>query len=237
VVSMRKILLLVMITILTRISFGQGFEVVPLQDSYRGLIGETIKAPIRFKNTSEKTITLIIRKVDAQIGSTQKNFFCLDNNCLDQKNEDYILKVDAGQTINSFQVALEAGLVPAESTVRYVVYNKSHPAQIVEFVVNFSVEEKLEKQSLYTSRFIDLHDVYPNPVTDNAFVEYKMFNEQVKAKIIMHNLLGNPVGDYPLPFTENRVRIKVDELNAGIYFYTLYLDNEGVMTRKLIVKK
>ncbi|HEY9045665.1 MAG TPA: T9SS type A sorting domain-containing protein [Ohtaekwangia sp.] len=234
---MRKILLLAMITILTRVSFGQGFEVVNMQDTYRGMIGETIKAPIRFKNTSDKTITLIIRKVDAQIGSTQKNFFCLDNNCLDQKTEDYILKVDPGQTISSFQIALEAGLVSGESTVRYVAYSKSHPSQAVEFTVNFSVEEKAEKQSLYTSRFIDLHDVYPNPVTDNAFVEYKILNEQVKAKIIMHNLLGNPVGDYPLPSTENRVRIKVDELSAGIYFYTLYLDNEGVMTRKLIVKK
>jgi hypothetical protein len=107
----------------------------------------------------------------------------------------------------------------------------------MEFTVNFTVTEKPEKQSLYSSRFINLHDVYPNPVTDYAFVEYKILNEQVKAKIIMHNLLGNSVGDYPLPSSESRVRIRVEDLNAGIYFYTLYLDNEGVMTRKLIVKK
>ncbi|SKC43036.1 T9SS type A sorting domain-containing protein [Ohtaekwangia koreensis] len=234
---MRKLLLLVIVTTLCRVSFGQGFEIIGLQETHHGLIGETIKAPVRFKNTSDKTVTLIIRKVDGQIGSTQKNFFCLDNNCLDQKTEDYILKVDAGQTISSFQVALEAGLVSGESNVRYVVYSKSNPTQAMEFTVNFTVTEKPEKQSLYSSRFINLHDVYPNPVTDYAFVEYKILNEQVKAKIIMHNLLGNSVGDYPLPSSESRVRIRVEDLNAGIYFYTLYLDNEGVMTRKLIVKK
>ncbi len=234
---MRRLLLLAIIITLSRFSYGQGFEIVGLQETHSGLIGETIKAPVRFRNTTEKTLTLIIRKVDSQIGSTQKSYFCHDNNCLDQKTDDYILKVDPGQTISGFQIALEAGLVSGESTVRYVVFSRSSPTLALDFAVNFTVTEKPEKQNLYSSSFINLHDVYPNPVTDYAFVEYKILNEQVKAKIIMHNLLGNAVGDYPLPYSENRVRIRVEDLSAGIYFYTLYLDNEGVMTRKLIVKK
>ena len=217
--------------------FAQSFEVTSLQDSYNGFIGEAIKAPLRLKNTSDKAITLIIRNVDAQIGSSQRNYFCLDNNCLDHKVEDFIVKIEPGQVMNNFQVVLEAGLVSGESSLRYVAFNKYNPSHAVEFDLTFIVEEKPEKQHLYTSRFITLHDVYPNPVVDQAVVDYKMNNDQVKAKIVVHNILGNVVGEYSLPPSENFVRVRTDDLSAGIYFYTLYVENEGVITRKLIVRK
>jgi hypothetical protein len=234
---MKKSLLLAILLFFTGCVFGQGFEIVGLQDSYKGLIGETVKAPVRFKNNSDKPITLIIRKVSAQIGSTQRSFFCLGNDCFDQKIEDYIVKVEPGQTLNSFQVAIEAGLVPGVSSVRYIAFSKSNPGHTLEFDINFAVEEKPEKQTIYNSKDITLHDVYPNPVIDNAFVDYKVLSDQVKAKIIVHNILGNMVGEYNLLASENILRIKTDDLSAGIYFYTLYINNEGVMTRKLIIKK
>ncbi len=217
--------------------FGQGFEIAPLQDTYKGLIGEAIKVPLRFKNTSDKPITLIIRKVDEQIGSTQKKYFCIDNNCLDSKVEDYIIKVDPGQSTNNFFVVLEAGLTENESTLRYLAYNKSNPGQSLEVDLNFDVEEKPDKATIYNSRFITLYDVYPNPAVEAAYLDYHLANDQVKAKILVHNILGNIIGEYSLSSLENRVRIKTEDQSAGIYFYTLYVENEGVMTRKLIVKK
>ena len=234
---MKKFLWLACFTLVSFTLAAQSFEITGLQDSYRGQIGETIKAPIRFKNTSEKAVTLIIRKVSSEIGGTQKNFFCIDGNCLDQKIEDYILKIEPGQTLTSFQVALEGGLVSGTSTIRYLAYTKSNPGETHEFEVNFSVEEKPERQNIYTSRHISIQDVYPNPVTDYAFVNYKILNDKVKAKIVIHNILGNPLDEYELSSQETRVKIGTNELNAGIYFYTLYIDNEGVMTRKLIIKK
>lgn len=234
---MRNLLLLVMGMAISTCVFSQGFEVAGLQESYKGYIGEAIRAPLRFKNTSDKAITLIIRKVDAQIGSSQKNYFCLDNNCLDHKVEDYIVKVEPGQLLSTFQVVLDAGLVSGESSLRYVVFNKFYPTHQVEFDLNFIVEEKPEKQSIYTSRYITLHDVYPNPVVDQAVVDYKVNNDQVKAKLVVHNILGNVVAEYNLPPLENLVRVRTDDLSAGIYFYTLYVEDEGVITRKLIVRK
>ncbi|HMG88596.1 MAG TPA: T9SS type A sorting domain-containing protein [Chryseolinea sp.] len=234
---MRNLLLLAMVMILSCSAFAQSFEVTSLQDSYKGYIGEAIRAPLRFKNTSDKAITLIVRNVDAQIGSSQKNYFCLDNNCLDNKVEDFIVKIEPGQVLNTFQVVLEAGLVSGESSLHYVAFNKFYPGHSVEFDLNFVVEEKPEKQNIYSSRFITLHDVYPNPVVDQAVVDYKVNNDQVKAKIVVHNILGNVVGEYSLPSMENFVRVRTDDLSAGIYFYTLYVENEGVCTRKLIVRK
>ncbi|MEJ7646570.1 MAG: T9SS type A sorting domain-containing protein [Chryseolinea sp.] len=232
-----RLLAVIFLLLASSQGFAQGFELASLQDTYAGVIGETIKAPIRFRNTSEKTLTLIVRKVLGQIGSTQKNYYCLDNNCLDQKADDYIVRIDPGQMLNNFYVVLEAGLVSGESALKYVVYNRSNPTQSLEFELNFNVTEKPEKENIYSSRFVTLRDVYPNPVIDQAVIEYKILNDRIKAKILVHNLLGNVVSEYALPIYENLVRLKTDDLSPGIYFYTLYVDNESVITRKLIVRK
>jgi hypothetical protein len=201
------------------------------------MIGETIRVPLRFKNTSDKPIILVIRKVDEQLGSTQKKYFCVDNNCLDTKVEDYVVKVEPGQTTANLYVALEAGLDQNESSIKYVAFNKFSPGHALDIDLNFNVEEKLAKANIYNSRHITLYDVYPNPAVEHANVTYKLASDQIKAKILVHNIIGNIIGEYTLSAFDNAIRIKTEDLSAGIYFYTLYVENEGVMTRKLIVKK
>jgi hypothetical protein len=234
---MRKILFLVCFTVFIFELSAQSFEIGPLQETYKGIIGETLKVPVRFTNNSEKPITLIVRRVSSTLGGTQKNYFCPENICLDQKVEDIALRLEAHETITSFQVALEAGLANGISSVKYLAFNKASPSETMEFDLHFAIEEGSGKVDIYSSPHITLHDVYPNPVTDHGFINYSILNEKVEAKIIIHNILGNPIDEYGLPSSENKVKIRAEAMNAGIYFYTLYLDNEGVMTRKLIVKK
>ena len=216
---------------------GQGIEITGLQDAYNGTVGEIVKAPLYFHNHTDKPITLIVRKTGGQIGTSQKNYFCHDNHCLDQAVADIIVEVDPGETLNNLQVALEAGLVPGLSSVHYLAYNKTNPTEALEFDLNFIVEEKPEKSLIYTSNAVSLQDVYPNPASDFAFVDYQVLEDQVKAKLVIHSILGNSMGEYELSVFENQAKIPTGELNAGIYFYTLYVDGEAVMTRKLIVKK
>jgi hypothetical protein len=234
---MHKIVLLGILFFLSLGATAQTFELTGITDQYKGTIGETIKAPLRFRNLTDKPLTIIIRKVQEQIGSTQKNFFCIDGNCLDERSEDYILRLEPGQSAGNLLVALEAGLVPGVSGIRYVAYSRTNPPQSFEFELLFSVEEKPDRQNIYQSKVITVKDVYPNPSVDHANVDYQLTSDRAKAKIRVHNILGNIVGEYDLNPLETLIRIRTEELNAGIYFYTLYIDNESVMTRKLIVKK
>lgn len=216
---------------------AQSFEMTTAEETIEGNIGETLKAPLSFKNVSEKSVIIVIRRVSQQIGTTQKNYFCLDNHCLDSKVEDYTLRLEPNQSITNLQIALEAGLAHGSSSVKYIAFNKSNPAETYEFDLNFAVTEREESQVIFSSTDITLKEIYPNPVKDVAYIEYNVLDDRVKAKIRIHNILGNSLDEYPLSPTENRVKIRVDALTAGIYFYTLYLDNEGVITRKLILKK
>ena len=234
---MKKTLLLAFGVLLsTLIIQAQSFELIWNTENHRGYIGELIKVPLQIRNTSNKAITLIIRKEESQIGSTQKSYICPEGNCENDQPEDLTIRIEPGQTIQNLALALEAGLVPGFSTVRYTVYNKSNHLDSHGIDLSFNVEEKPVKNDIYTSRFITIHDVYPNPVTDFAHIDYRLLTDKVKAKIVIHNILGSALSEYELPYLDNRVKIRADEFTAGIYFYTLYLDNEGVMTRKLIVK-
>lgn len=212
-------------------------EITGIQETYKGTIGDIVRAPLHFRNNSNKPITLIIRKSGGQIGTSQKNYFCRDGNCLEEGIEAVSVTIGAGETLENLQVALEAGLVPGISSVHYLAYNKADPSQVLELDLNFVVEEKPARSMIYNSRSVTLQDVYPNPASDYAFVDYKVLGDETKAKIVIHSVLGNSMGEFELSVFENQAKIPTADLNAGIYFYTLYVDGEAVMTRKLIVKR
>lgn len=216
---------------------AQSFEVAGLEESYKGSVGEVIQVPVKIKNTFDKPITVVVRRMETQIGSSQKNFFCPGNDCVDQHTDSYTIRIEPGETLENFSIGLEAGLTEGFSSVKYQVYNKANPAEISQLELNFAVEAKRGKNHIYSSQFITLHDVYPNPVITSARIDYNIHKEHAKAKIIIHNILGSPLSVYELLSGLNSIKIDADALNTGIYFYTLYVNNEGVMTRKLMVKK
>ncbi len=234
---MSRLILISFFYFLSVVLYGQGFEVVGISDNYRGNIGETIKAPLRIKNISDRPITLIIRKIDAQLGTTQKNFFCMDGNCLDSRVEDYQIKIEPNQTIAALEIGLDAGIAPGFSSSKYLIYNRYNPNENHEFELNFVVDEMKPEKNIYNSRHITVQDVYPNPVTDFAYIDYRILNDEISAKITLHNILGNVLGEYQLPTLESKIKVRTETLSSGIYFYTLYIDNEAVMTRKIVVKK
>jgi hypothetical protein len=219
-------------------AFGQTFELANLQESYRGHVGELIKAHLYLKNNSSKTITLMVRKVESQIGTTQRSFLCPDSRCEEQSVEDVMaIKLEPGATYSDLVAGLEAGLVAGQSRVTYLIYNRANPAESIQAELNFISEEAPVKKDIFTSRLITIHDVYPNPVTEFATIDYKLHDERVQAKIVIHNILGNWLEEIELPYYQHQAKLRADALSGGIYFYTVYLDNESVMTRKLIVKR
>lgn len=215
---------------------AQTFEVAGLEESFKGNIGELIHAPLKIRNTGNKPLTLVIKRIEAELGDSQKNLLCPDNNCLDSRTESYTFRLEPGQTLESFSIGLEAGLTESYSSAKYQVFNKVAPSEAIEVDVNFIVEGK-RPSNIYASSLITIHDVYPNPVVTSARIDYDIHKDNLKAKIIIHNILGSALSVYELRAGHNSIKIDADALTTGIYFYTLYVNNEGVMTRKLMVKK
>ncbi len=234
--SLRLIIVIVLLC-----SLGVSAQVPELvnknETSFQATLSEIVNIPLKIKNNTDKAQFYIIRKVSGDLGGTQRGYFCLDDNCLESDMNEFSKKIEPGQTITGLYYKLETGLVSGQNNLKFEIFKRGQFAEAMEHTVTVTVEERNERSLVFQSKDITIHDVYPNPVSNHAFIEYRIINESVKANVVIHNILGMAMGDYELPLFETRIKIYTEGLAPGIYFYTLYLDNDGVLTRKLIVRK
>ena len=218
-------------------ALAQGFDLVDRQDTYQAAVSETLRIPLKIKNTTDKAQFYIIRKGNNDLGGTQKGYFCLDKNCLEAGIDEFSKRIEPGETLSGLYYSLETGLITGQNSLKFEIFVRGNPQGLIQHQVNINIDEHRAKSFVFQSKDITIQDVYPNPVTDQAFIDYKIHNESMKAKVVIHNILGSSIGDYELLNSESRIKIITDDFTSGVYFYTVYLDNNGVLTRKLIVRK
>ncbi len=234
---MKSWVIIIVLLILSLPGLTQNFDLLDRQESFQAGPGETLRIPLKIKNTSEKPQFYIIRKIQSDLSSTQKGYFCLDKKCLESSVTEFSKRIEPGETIEQLVFTIESGMVSGQHGVKFQVFPKGNPQEITEYAVTVAIHDRIEKPVLFQSKDITIQDVYPNPVQDHAFIEYRIHNENVKAKLIIHNILGKEMNEFDLPTSETRVKLQTEEFTSGIYFYTLYLDNTGILTRKLIIRK
>lgn len=233
---LRQVLSLVFLFFLYQGS-AQNFEVTDLPATLTSSVSQTLKIPIKIRNTAEKAQFFIIRLADSDLRAGQKGYFCVDGDCLESGVYEFSRKIESGAGLSGLQFILETGIVTGQNNLRFEVFVKGNAINKLEQEVNINIDEKQPKNVVFKSRDLIVHDVYPNPVSTMAFIDYELYNEQMKAKIVIHNILGSALGEQELPYADSKAKISAEELTPGIYFYTIYIDNEGVTTRKLIVRR
>ena len=72
---------------------------------------------------------------------------------------------------------------------------------------------------------------YPNPASEE--VVFNLGNVNAGAKLVLRDMSGRTV---KMVDAQAEVRMDVDGLNAGVYFYTLEENGKAVATRKLVVR-
>jgi hypothetical protein len=214
---------------------AQNFELVDRQDSYAAGFNQLIRVQLKIKNNSDKSQFYTIRKTRSDLSETQKGYFCLDSKCLEPSVTEFSKRVEAGETIN-LNFTIESGMQPASNNLKFEISPKGSTSELIEHTVSLNVDERALK-SIYQSKDLTINDFYPNPVQDLAVIDYKIYNEALRVKIVVHNILGRPMNEYELPADDTRIKMNVDDFAPGVYFYTVYINNNGVLTRKIMVRK
>lgn len=220
-------------------SMSQSFEIAESKSIYSGFVGEQIVAEIPIKNLTDRPLEIGIKRIEVVIGTSQTTYLCIGEDCEDSETDELTLaqNIQSGQTLTQLSSILEAGLVPGVSTVKYLIYNRNNPSETVEYEVNYTIKERADSKLLYSSSELDLKEIYPNPVVDFAILSYELKNKETEAKIVLHNVLGSIVNEYDLIPFENKLKIQTESLNPGVYFYTLYIDGDGITTHKIVIRK
>lgn len=223
---------------------AQSLKLVDTNLNQNGVVGKNIVTNLKILNTTNKAIRYRIYLERQQIGSSQEARICHGDDCFKGKaisrkdlSPGLTSMVNPGETDKSISLVLESGLIHGVSSVTYRLENIDNPNDFTTFEINYEVNDSADERLLYSSKNVDLSDVYPNPVTDVAIFDYHLKDDSKEAKIIIHNVLGSIAGEYNLSPYEHQLKVSVEKFNPGVYFYSLYIDNEGVATKKLVVRK
>ena len=243
--QVNKLTYIALITLFGFAAQAQSLEIIYDKNFEHGIIGQEIKTQLKIKNISSQIVYFKVYELKKQIGSGQKSFLCFSSDCENEVIANNKRRIDdvevqqlaPGLIAENIYAVLETGLLKGISTVTYRIAVENSPEENIDLELQYEVSEPPKGGLLYSSLNVDLSDVYPNPVTEIAIFDYYIKNDSKEAKIIIHNVLGSVAGEYKLNPYERQLKISVENFNPGVYFYSLYIDNEGVATKKLVVRK
>lgn len=93
----------------------------------------------------------------------------------------------------------------------------------------------IAQEYLIDAKKLKLHPAYPNPAKSFIFFSYALAQNS-RASIKIHNVLGSEIAEYELNPNNEKLKIHVDQFDAGVYFYTIELDGKSLATKKMIIK-
>ncbi len=83
-----------------------------------------------------------------------------------------------------------------------------------------------------------LYQNVPNPFNSTTAIEYYIPDNAANANIYVFDLTGELLQSYPInAFGKGQVTISGSTLNAGMYIYSLVVDNEIVDTKRMILTR
>ncbi len=87
----------------------------------------------------------------------------------------------------------------------------------------------------------NIHKLYqnnPNPFNEKTTIYFEVFDGFKLAKIYIYNLQGEQIKSCNINNSgKGSIEIPSSELKAGIYFYSLFVDNKEIDTYKMILTK
>lgn len=131
---------------------------------------------------------------------------------------------------------------------RTLLFSNTSATESTAVIQSETVEKTVEKRNpvaessvrmeeqLYSNDKITVSNIYPNPASEYAELDYAMSSEIRDAKLIFYNVLGSQMQEYSLSKNESKLRINTREMSTGLYFYQLALDGKKVATKKMLVR-
>lgn len=120
------------------------------------------------------------------------------------------------------------------SIIEYTFFNIDNPDENVKIVVKFDSSPASIDENIL--RNITISEIYPNPASNNVTIDYDIPTKVDYANVKIFNLQGVVVKEKQLDIRNNQMRMNIMDINRGIYFYTLFINGEIYITKKLVVR-
>ena len=100
-----------------------------------------------------------------------------------------------------------------------------------------ALEAQLKAEELlFVNDKISVSNVYPNPASEYAEIDFTINPGLRDAKLTFYNVLGSQMQEFTLNKNDRKLRINTRDMATGLYFYQLSVDGKKVATKKMLVR-
>ncbi len=195
----------------------------------------TMKSHILVTNNNTVSIPVKVKKIENYIVAGSQNYFCWSA-CYSPSiyvSPDSII-INAGATINNFDGDYVTNSTIGVTTITYVFFNNEDPNDTVSVVVEYHVTGVGIKEA--KTKEIKFSNPYPNPSDNFTSFDYLLPKTTKYSKIVIRNILGTVVKEVKIFNKKGNIKLSTEELTDGIYFYSIIVDDNIFITKRLIVR-
>lgn len=145
------------------------------------------------------------------------------------------ITIDAATFSPNFTGDVTYGAIQGTSSTLFVFFDMDNQTDSSFVRVNFIIGTLGQNEN--PINITSLSNAYPNPAVSYVNFDYKVPATAKNASIRINNLLGTTMQEIALNKSEGKARMDISNLNNGVYFYSLMINNSTTTTRKFIVKR
>ncbi|WP_291781957.1 T9SS type A sorting domain-containing protein [Cecembia sp.] len=204
---------------------------------FSGKIGTSQRQSLIIQNESDQAKVYSLKFLRGNIGSSQNVKICIEEKCYNLKKDlsKVKLTLQPNEIFTDLYLEVDLGISELRGSFDLHFANTENARDVFFVEAVYEVFNPVDDETNHKD--ISLGSIYPNPSNRIAQIDYEFKNPNASAKISINSFIGNPVAEYELDPLQRTLVINVADLNPGVYFYTLFVDNKNIVTKKLVVKK
>lgn len=199
-----------------------------------GAITNVLQCLVDVTNNSAAEISVKCRRSELSVVSGSTNSICWGGQCwpenVSQTPDPTI--IPAGDTTSEFSGDYSPHGFAGVSIIKYKFFDMNNVNDSVCFFGKFIATPVGISESAGS---VSISPAFPNPSDKGAYINYKLFESDNNAKIIVTDMVGNEVKRISVDGKDGKVRIDTYDMMEGVYFYSFIINNKAYYTKKLVV--
>ena len=188
-------------------------------------------------NNSDENINVGVIRKRIEIIENSSDYFCWGA-CyppfLDTAGTTILINAGMQSADEEFSAHYEIHGTIGVSIVEYTFYNIAIPDDQITVIAKYNTLPSDINETIFSN--IEISDIYPNPALNFAEIKFDFPKEVNSAKLKFSNILGATIKEFNIDGRNGKLGLDVSDLNSGVYFYSLILNEEIFQTKKLIIK-
>lgn len=189
-------------------------------------------------NNTDNIVNIKVLRTNIEVVEGSVNSFCWASQCyppfLDESGEYQPILPGESTGTDNFYAEFMANETFGTSIVKYKFFDKDNSDVFSEVVVKYwSSPEAIGEE---IANKISFTNAYPNPAINKFNIDYNFDTNINNASLKIVNLLGSVVKEVEIDQNSNKLSMDISNLDAGVYFYSIVVNNEVFQTKKLVIR-